>query len=205
MKSPAQKAAAAFGDNLRRFKKDANLSSSALAQRLGISRSSISAWEHGKKGLPETPTLFRLAKALDVSIEQLLLGVDPDYDELIRTQSATPLANTLLELARATSASLGASALGADVRPDLEEGRRLLSEMTVWLKTAPTDAAESWRILRAIKDVTARIEDKYSRAMAAAGLPDELQLQKEAGVTARDLFGAAFDPDHEGDKLRQKI
>ena len=77
--------------------------------------------------------------------------------------------------------------------------------MTVWLKTAPTDAAESWRILRAIKDVTARIEDKYSRAMAAAGLPDELQLQKEAGVTARDLFGAAFDPDHEGDKLRQKI
>lgn len=74
---------AAFGHNVRRLREAAGLKGLDLAEKLGVKPSVVSAWENGRRGLPETPTLFRLAKALNASIDELLLGVDEAYD-LIR-------------------------------------------------------------------------------------------------------------------------
>jgi len=51
-----------------------------LAKKIGVAPSVVSAWENDKRGLPETPTLFKLAKALNCSIGDLLRGVDEEYD-----------------------------------------------------------------------------------------------------------------------------
>jgi hypothetical protein len=40
----------------------------------------VSGWEHDRRGLPEAQTLFRIAKGLRCSIEELLEGIDRDYD-----------------------------------------------------------------------------------------------------------------------------
>ena len=39
-----------------------------LAKKIGVAPSVVSAWENDKRGLPETPTLFKLAKALNLSL-----------------------------------------------------------------------------------------------------------------------------------------
>jgi len=75
-----------FGENLRRIRKEAKLSARDLAARVGVSPPVMSKWET-QKGLPEGPTLLKLAKALGVSIDELLAGVDPEYD-LVREDRA---------------------------------------------------------------------------------------------------------------------
>lgn len=70
---------ATFGANLRRLRKAAGIRAKDLAAKLPVSRSTVSGWENDKKGLPETPTLLKLAKALNVSVEALLEGVDEAY------------------------------------------------------------------------------------------------------------------------------
>lgn len=75
-----------FGENLRRVRKAANLSARELAARVGVTPPVMSKWET-QKGLPEGPTLIKLAKALGVSIDELLAGVDPEYD-LVREERA---------------------------------------------------------------------------------------------------------------------
>jgi transcriptional regulator with XRE-family HTH domain len=75
-----------FGENLRRVRKAANLSARELAKRVGVTPPVVSKWET-HKGLPEGPTLLKLAKALNVSIDELLAGVDPEYD-LVREDRA---------------------------------------------------------------------------------------------------------------------
>lgn len=68
-----------FGENLTRIRKAAGLKSKDVAERLDVARSVVSGWENDRRGLPETPTLFKLAKALGCSIEELLSGVDAEY------------------------------------------------------------------------------------------------------------------------------
>lgn len=73
----------AFGQNVKRIRTALTppLSGVELAKLLKTDPSVISRWENGKGGLPEAPTLLRLAKHLGVSIDALLAGVDADYDE----------------------------------------------------------------------------------------------------------------------------
>ena len=66
---------AAFGRNVRRYR-GKDTSATELASRLGVGKSLISGWEHGTKGLPQAPTLLRLAKALGVTVDDLLVGVE---------------------------------------------------------------------------------------------------------------------------------
>ena len=75
-----------FGENLRRLRKAANLNARELAKRVGVTPPVMSKWET-QKGLPEGPTLLKLAKALSVSVDELLAGVDPEYD-LVREERA---------------------------------------------------------------------------------------------------------------------
>lgn len=69
-----------FSENVRRLRGRAGLRSNELAAAIGVRPSVVSRWETSKGGLPETPTLLKLAKALRCTVEELLVGVDVDYD-----------------------------------------------------------------------------------------------------------------------------
>ena len=73
---------AKFGQNLTALQERRGVNVTTLAERIGVSPSVVSGWRKDRRGLPETPTLFKLAKALNVSIEELLGGVDEEYTRL---------------------------------------------------------------------------------------------------------------------------
>ena len=63
-----------FGEDLRKCRKDINLSQKEVAQKLGIYQSSVSDWENDISR-PDYETLFELCKMYNVTLYQLL-GID---------------------------------------------------------------------------------------------------------------------------------
>lgn len=70
-----RRVAVQLGRRVRRRRHFLDLSQEALAERAGIHRTQISLYESGQR-MPLTATLVRLAAALDVSVDQLLVGVE---------------------------------------------------------------------------------------------------------------------------------
>ena len=58
------------------------MSVTELSRAAGVAQSVVSGWRTDRRGLPETPTLFKLAKALRCTIEDLLQNIDEEYDSL---------------------------------------------------------------------------------------------------------------------------
>lgn len=71
-----------FGENVRTQRERRGMKSLELAELLDVAPSVVSAWENDRRGLPETPTLLKLAKALNCTIDELLSGVDAEYDRI---------------------------------------------------------------------------------------------------------------------------
>ena len=72
-----------LGQNIKRLRIAAGISTQrALAERLHVPQPQVSDWENDRYGTLETPTLMKLAKVLRCTIDQLLNGVDPDYDQV---------------------------------------------------------------------------------------------------------------------------
>ena len=72
-----------LGQNIKRLRIAAGLATQrALADRLHVPQPQVSDWENDRYGALETQTLIKLAKVLRCSIDQLLDGVDPDYDQV---------------------------------------------------------------------------------------------------------------------------
>ena len=63
-----------FSDRLCRARKAKNWSQSDLARKSGLTRAAISKWEKGTDGKPSAPALYKCAKCLDLSVEELLTG-----------------------------------------------------------------------------------------------------------------------------------
>lgn len=61
----------AFKDNLYRFRCGANLSQQELADKCGVTRQAINAYELGSK-TPRLETLILIAKALSCTTDELL-------------------------------------------------------------------------------------------------------------------------------------
>jgi transcriptional regulator with XRE-family HTH domain len=59
------------GDALRRIRTEAGLTIAELAERSGVTKSSILRLEAGSGRQPKASTITRLARALDVSVERL--------------------------------------------------------------------------------------------------------------------------------------
>src|SRR5262245_6207983 len=79
----AQPAMPTFGENVRRIRETlARITPKEAAQRARMSQPHWANLESKRQGLPEAPTLFRVAKTLGCSVEDLLAGIDPEYDEL---------------------------------------------------------------------------------------------------------------------------
>ena len=65
------------GDRIRAERKRAGLSQDQLAERLHVTRQTISNWEGGKSQ-PDIESLKSLAEALDVPIERLIYDQPPE-------------------------------------------------------------------------------------------------------------------------------
>jgi transcriptional regulator with XRE-family HTH domain len=73
--------AMSLGRNLRTLREAAELTQEVLAERADVSQSDISKWERGRV-VPELPSAVRVAKVLKVSLDQILVGFDPEYDAI---------------------------------------------------------------------------------------------------------------------------
>lgn len=72
-----------FGDEIKKLRKDKNISIRKLGELSGISHAYISQIENGKRGNPKPDLIKKLAKALDVRYVDLLIkaGHLPEMDE----------------------------------------------------------------------------------------------------------------------------
>ena len=73
--------AVSLGKNIKRLRTMVGLrTQKALTELLGIPQSQVSDWENNRYTVLEIYTLIKLAKVLHCSVDELLAGVDPDYD-----------------------------------------------------------------------------------------------------------------------------
>jgi transcriptional regulator with XRE-family HTH domain len=64
-----------LGRRVKRRRNFLDLSQEALADRAGIHRTQISLYEHGAR-MPLVSTLIKLASALELSVEQIVVGIE---------------------------------------------------------------------------------------------------------------------------------
>ncbi len=62
-----------FSEQLKKIRKDRNLTQQEMADKLGISRQAISNWENDKN-LPDIEMLIIMAQTFDVTLDELILG-----------------------------------------------------------------------------------------------------------------------------------
>ena len=65
-----------FAQKLQELRKAAGLSQEELAEKLGVSRQSVSKWELGQ-AYPETEKIIELSRMYGVSLDVLLKGEEP--------------------------------------------------------------------------------------------------------------------------------
>ena len=69
-----------LSENLKRIRKDNNLSQEQLAEKLGVSRQSVSKWENGE-AYPEMDKVLQLCKMFNLNIDELLNQDIKDVNE----------------------------------------------------------------------------------------------------------------------------
>lgn len=62
-----------FGENLQFLRKNENMTQEELAERLDVSRQSVSKWESGA-AYPETDKIIQLSEMFGCSVDSLLKG-----------------------------------------------------------------------------------------------------------------------------------
>lgn len=80
-------------DRIRTLREAANLSQSALAKHLEVSRSAVNAWEMGLSS-PTTQYVIEMAKLFHISADYLL---EIDNTETIRLDGFSPAQKQLLQ------------------------------------------------------------------------------------------------------------
>lgn len=85
-----------FGDNLKRLRQENNLTQEQLAEKVGISKSSISFYEHSKK-TPSPDIVAQFSEIFNVSMD-VLMGIDkPLKDQCIDVSGLTPKEIAVIE------------------------------------------------------------------------------------------------------------
>lgn len=70
-----------FGVRIRELRKERGITSYEMAERLGISRNTLTNWERGEKEPHAIEILVEMAKVLQVPLENLLAGKNSDRIE----------------------------------------------------------------------------------------------------------------------------
>lgn len=73
-----------IGENIASSRKKVNLTQDQLAEKLGVSRQTISKWE-SNLAYPELPKIIKLSKVLNISCDELLLNQNNDKMPEIKT------------------------------------------------------------------------------------------------------------------------
>ena len=68
-----------FAENLKELRMNNNMSQRELAERMYVTRSTITHWENGSR-LPDASKIYRLADCLDVDVDRLL-SIAAESDE----------------------------------------------------------------------------------------------------------------------------
>ena len=82
-----------LSDNLKKIRKDNNLSQEQLAEKLGVSRQSVSKWESGV-AYPEMDKVLQLCKMFNLNIDELL---NQDIKEVRETKEVKTKRNKYLD------------------------------------------------------------------------------------------------------------
>lgn len=61
-----------FGDRIRKLRQERNLTQLQLAEFVGVTQTSVAAWETGKRGIPKGDNLLKLAEALGFDAGELI-------------------------------------------------------------------------------------------------------------------------------------
>lgn len=101
-----------FEERLKQIRNEKQLSQAELAKELGVSQSTVGMWENGKNK-PGYPTLIKLSKIFDVSLDYLLgedkndksdaYYIDDDARKLAEEMSQNPDLHILFDAARSVS------------------------------------------------------------------------------------------------------
>lgn len=73
-----------FSDNLKKIRKDNNLSQEELAEKLGVSRQSVSKWE-SNQAYPEMDKIVQLCKMFNLNLDEL---INKDIKEVNETKQS---------------------------------------------------------------------------------------------------------------------
>lgn len=77
------------GRNIKRLRFAAGIQTQKeLAALLGVPQPQVSDWENDRYSVVETATLLKIAKGLRCSVDQLIAGLDPEYDRVREASAA---------------------------------------------------------------------------------------------------------------------
>lgn len=62
-----------FGEQIKKLRKDRNMTQQDMAEKLGISRQAVSNWENDKN-LPDIEMLIRMSQVFQLTLDELILG-----------------------------------------------------------------------------------------------------------------------------------
>lgn len=90
-----------LGENILKLRKKANFSQEELAEKIGVTRQTISNWELGETS-PNPEQLKLLSKTLNISIDELL---DNDIKQVIveRVSNTEKLAGIIIKILKVIS------------------------------------------------------------------------------------------------------
>ena len=71
-----------IGERIMALRKEKNISQTALAKRLNVSRQAVSKWEQGVSS-PDTERLIQLAEILGTEVEYLATGTHPEPGSVV--------------------------------------------------------------------------------------------------------------------------
>lgn len=126
-----------FNENLKRLRQRKNLTQDQLAEKLYISRQSISKWEQGVAE-PNLETINKLTEILDCTIGDLIGGETAAHSSALTPAQRNDDPNQAQAVTPAKDAKLAALAKKAQPSSDTEKSRqKRLADLILWLSALP--------------------------------------------------------------------
>lgn len=159
----------ALGKNIERMRLQAgHTNAAAFARSVGIAAATLNDWEGGRYKKLRLDSLLKLAKGIPCTVDELLGGVDADYDAIIDARSESAHDDSVKKSYDVTSPDTGAGVISTPAQrhaPVVDRGNRRDP-------TPPRSTTEELEAFHAfISVVTPIIEHARSIAKLSDALP----------------------------------